>query len=90
MRNDIIEQVLKDIDLPYEVKQKARDRYEDLGQWLDREESSIAKYCPDIFPQGSFLLQTTIRPLSNKDEYDLDTGCCFLKELTTDNISQQS
>lgn len=89
MRKDIIEQVLKDIDLPYNVKQKAEERYVDLGKWLSREESAIAKYHPYVFPQGSFLLQTTIRPLSNKDEYDLDIGCCFLKDLTTKNISQE-
>ena len=90
MRNDIIEQVLKDIDLPDTVIQRAEDRYVDLGQWLSREESAIAMYHPYVFPQGSFLLQTTIRPLSNKDEYDLDIGCCFLKDLTTKNISQAS
>ncbi len=90
MRNDIIEQVLKDIDLPDTVIQRAEDRYVDLGKWLSREESAIAMYHPYVFPQGSFLLQTTIRPLSNKDEYDLDIGCCFLKELTTKNISQAS
>lgn len=90
MRNDIIEQVLKDIDLPDTVIQRAEDRYVDLGKWLSREESAIAMYHPYVFPQGSFLLQTTIRPLSNKDEYDLDIGCCFLKDLTTKNISQAS
>ncbi|MBR5887194.1 MAG: nucleotidyltransferase [Akkermansia sp.] len=90
MRNDIIEQVLKDIDLPDTVIQRAEDRYVDLGKWLSREESAIAMYHPYVFPQGSFLLQTAIRPLSNKDEYDLDIGCCFLKGLTTKNISQES
>lgn len=90
MRNDIIEQVLKDIDLPYNVKQKAEERYVDLGKWLSREESALTMYHPYVFPQGSFLLQTTIRPLSNKDEYDLDIGCCFLKNLSTKTTSQES
>ncbi len=89
MRNDIIEQVLKDIDLPYEVKQKAKGRYEDLGEWLNRDESTIADYRPYIFPQGSFLLQTTIRPVNKDGEYDLDIGCKFLNGLTTANISQK-
>lgn len=89
MRNDIIEQILKDIDLPYEVKQKAKGRYEDLGEWLNRDESTIADYRPYIFPQGSFLLQTTIRPVKKDGEYDLDIGCKFLNELTTANISQK-
>lgn len=89
MCNDIIEQVLKDIDLPYEVKQKAKGRYEDLGEWLNRDESTIADYRPYIFPQGSFLLQTTIRPVKKDGKYDLDIGCKFLNGLTTANISQK-
>lgn len=89
MRNDIIEQILQDIDLPYEVKQKAKGRYEDLGEWLNRDESTIADYRPYIFPQGSFLLQTTIRPVKKDGEYDLDIGCKFLNGLTTANISQK-
>ncbi len=89
MRNDILEQILKDIDLPYEVKQKAKGRYEDLGEWLNRDESTIADYCPYIFPQGSFLLQTTIRPVKKDGEYDLDIGCKFLNGLTIANISQK-
>ena len=89
MRNDIIEQILKDIDLPYEVKKKAKDRYEDLGKWLNRDDSTIAKYHPYIFPQGSFLIQTTIRPVSQDGAYDLDIGCKFLNGLTTANISQK-
>lgn len=90
MRNDIIEQVFKDIDLPYSVKQKAEDRYVDLGKWLNRDGSTIAVYHPYVFPQGSFLLQTTIRPLTDEDEYDLDIGCCFLEKFSRKNISQES
>lgn len=89
MRNDIIDQVLKDIDLPYEVKQKAKDRYEDLGKWLNRSDSSIAKYRPYIFPQGSFLLQTAIRPITEFGAYDLDICCKFLNGLTAETISQK-
>jgi len=89
MHNDIIEQVFKDIDLPYEVKQKAKGRYEDLGEWLNRDESTIVDYRPYIFPQGSFLLQTAIRPVKKDGEYDLDIGCKFLNGLTTANISQK-
>ena len=89
MRDDIIKQILKDIDLPYEVKQKAKDRYEDLGKWLNREDSSIVKYHPYVFPQGSFLLQTTIRPITEDGEYDLDIGCKFQDGISDKTITQK-
>lgn len=89
MRNEIIEQIIKDIDLSDEIKEKVKERYEDLGNWLNRSGSTIAKYQPYIFPQGSFLLQTAIRPITKEGEYDLDIGCKLLSGLSTVNITQK-
>lgn len=90
MFNNILGRMLNDIDLPVEVKIKVRERYEDLGKWLNREDSTVAKYHPYIFPQGSFLLQTAIRPISKKGEYDLDIGCKFMRGLSSNNIEQKA
>ena len=46
--------------------------YESLGAWLERDESKVACYMPKIYPQGSFLLGTVIRPISDPEAYDLD------------------
>ena len=46
--------------------------YESLGAWLERDESIVACYMPKIYPQGSFLLGTVIKPISGEKEYDLD------------------
>ena len=32
----------------------------------------VACYNPEIYPQGSFLLGTVTRPLSDAEEYDID------------------
>ena len=46
--------------------------YESLGAWLERDESIVACYTPEIYPQGSFLLGTFAKPISGQKEYDLD------------------
>ena len=42
---------------------------------MERPESSLDEYDPEISPQGSFLIGTTIRPLDNRDEFDIDLVC---------------
>ena len=51
--------------------------YESLGAWLERDESIVARYTPKIYPHGSFLLGTVIKPISGAEEYDLT----FVSEL---------
>ena len=51
---------------------QAVKRYESIGKWLKREESIVACYSPEIYPQGSFALGTVTRPLSDAEEYDID------------------
>lgn len=46
--------------------------YESLGAWLERDESAVARYSPEIYPQGSFVLGTVTKPLSDAEEYDID------------------
>lgn len=71
----IIQSVIELLELPDSAYKKARDRYEDLGKWFDREDSVVSVNNPHIFPQGSFRLGTAIRPLDEREEYDLDLGC---------------
>lgn len=72
---DVLEAIAEAIDIPEHMEQIARDRYQSLGAWLDRAESTIKKFDPDISPQGSFLLGTVIRPVGDADEFDIDLVC---------------
>jgi len=56
---------------------QAQDSYDSFGRWLHREASTIRKYDPQIYVQGSFRLGTAIRPLSEKEDYDVDSMCEF-------------
>lgn len=64
--------LLRAIDIPESAYETARARYEDIGQWLCRPESSCRIYSPTVFSQGSFALGTVTRPYDIKGEYDLD------------------
>ena len=73
--NLILENIIELLELPDSAYEKAKDRYENLGAWFDRDESLLKDNDIHIFPQGSFRLGTAIKPLDNEEEYDLDLAC---------------
>lgn len=73
--DDILEEIAAALDIPPSLYEKAVARYQSIGAWLDRPESELADYYPAISPQGSFVLGTVTRPLTDKDEYDVDVVC---------------
>ena len=73
--NDRLKFLLEEIDLPERAHELALSRYEDLGDWFSRPESSLADYDVHLFVQGSFAFGTAIRPVNPDDEYDLDFSC---------------
>ena len=68
----LLEAIAEALDIPERHYELAIKRYESIGTWLERDGSIVAPYTPLIYPQGSFLLGTVTRPISEKDEYDLD------------------
>ena len=68
----ILEAIAAALDIPESYFEIAVKRYESIGEWLERDGSIVAQYSPLIYPQGSFLLGTVTKPISNKQEYDLD------------------
>jgi hypothetical protein len=70
--NRILEHLLELLDIPKEYYELATQRYTGLAEWLHREDSTVMRFDPAVYPQGSFRLGTVIRPLSSKEEFDLD------------------
>ena len=68
----VLEAIAETLDIPESHYELAIKRYESIGTWFERDKSIVAPYTPLIYPQGSFLLGTVTRPISEKDEYDLD------------------
>ncbi|RAV06668.1 nucleotidyltransferase [Paenibacillus sp. YN15] len=82
--------MIEALDLPESAIDKAVKRYQDLGEWFDRDESSLKDNKVHIFPQGSFMLGTTIRPINEEEEYDLDLACKLRSGVTKLSHSQES
>lgn len=60
---------LSDLDLSPTMEKNARDKYDALAKYLDEQGLDS-----DFYPQGSFLIGTTIRPYRDgkNHDYDLD------------------
>ncbi|MBC6925373.1 nucleotidyltransferase domain-containing protein [Ligilactobacillus salivarius] len=58
---------LSDLDLSPTMEKNARDKYAALSSYLD--EKGLDS---DFYPQGSFLIGTTIRPYRNGKDHDYD------------------
>lgn len=86
--DDVFEEIAAALDIPDSKLEEARGRYDSIGAWLGRSESTLAKCRPAISPQGSFLLGTVTRPLNDNDEYDVDL-VCLLSEASKSDFTQK-
>jgi hypothetical protein len=73
--SDILEELGKTLDITPAQHEAAVNSYKYVGEWLSKEDSPLAIYSPEILPQGSFLLQTMIKPIHENDELDIDLVC---------------
>lgn len=87
--NSKLGEILKTLELPKSAYEKARDRYQDIGEWLKRTESSCRMHEPHIYSQGSFRLGTAIKPLDSKESYDLDLACELESGINKENKTQK-
>jgi len=87
--NDRLKFLLEQVDLPERAHEQALSRYEDLGNWFSRAESTLADYDVHLFVQGSFAFGTAIRPVNPDDEYDLDFTCKLRAGVSRTTHSQQ-
>ena len=83
----VLEKILEAIELPEGAYEKAEKRYKDLGEWLQREESTCVDFDPHVFPQGSFRLGTANRPYKD-EEYDLDMGCNLRRAISMSSATK--
>lgn len=81
--------VAESIEIPDSAYERAENRYNDLGEWMGREESTVYDYDPEVFPQGSFLLGTVTRPSNDEDEYDLDLGVKLRHGISKESHTQK-
>jgi hypothetical protein len=54
----------------------AKERYESIAAYLQAPDSPLRKFDPQVYPQGSINLGTTVRPIGS-NEFDVDVICQF-------------
>mgnify|MGYP001565323325 FL=1 len=85
--NKLLENISNELDISESRFKQAEERYKAIGKWLSREDSSVAEFHPDIYPQGSFRLGTLIKPVTDEEEYDIDLVCVL--DITKNQVSQK-
>ena len=78
MLDDILRRIVQEISITTAMIEKAVDSYEAVGKWI----GEGLPYDVHINPQGSMSLGTTNKPISDKDDYDIDL-VCLLKDGKT-------
>jgi Second Messenger Oligonucleotide or Dinucleotide Synthetase domain len=72
--DELLDLACEELQLPFTHHVLAERHYHAVAAWLDAEDSPLRQWRPTIYPQGSFLIGTTTRPI-HKQEYDLDFVC---------------
>lgn len=72
--------IAAEIEISEAQADKAKESYEEVGKFLN---NNIKQYDVKIFPQGSFRLGTVIKPISDKDEYDIDLVATIDNKFTS-------
>jgi hypothetical protein len=72
--NDLLTRICVRLQLTPTQYADAVAHYTAVGKWLSAPDSPLAQFYPQIFPQGSLRIGTTVRPFG-RDEYDLDLVC---------------
>jgi len=83
----VLTRISDELDISEAQYEDAVAKYEAVGKWLDANNSPLHIYKPTIYAQGSFRLGTVVKPLSGKEEYDIDLVCHL--EMDKENTTQE-
>ena len=83
-----LEQLAQSLDISDAYFDLAEQRYKAVGTWLGEKGSELVDYKPEIYTQGSFRLGTVTKPVSDKDDYDIDLVCCL--SIPKEDLTQRS
>ena len=84
---DILSRIADELNITDTMYKKAVSSYESVGEWI----GEGLDYDPCIMPQGSMNLGTVVRPLSDKEDYDIDLVCLLKngKKLTAEQVKKK-
>ena len=85
--SQLLRRAAEALDMPEHLHKEAVQKYGEVGQYLGDADSPLSINFLEIYHQGSFRLGTINRPLTDKDEFDIDLVCHL--QLKKQNISQK-
>ena len=72
--DDLLFRITEKLQLTDTQYDQATQSYGAICNWLDADDSPLRPYHPQLYPQGSVSLGTTVKP-RQRDEYDVDLVC---------------
>ena len=73
----LLEMACQELELSDTARKRATDAYTAVGSFLDAD-PKLKLWQPQIYPQGSVALGTTVKPISS-DEFDVDLVCHLVR-----------
>ena len=83
--SNFLEKFLNEVEVSQTQYQAAERSYKSIGDWFNRDNSTLTDRVPKVYVQGSFRLGTAIRPISDDSDLDLDLVCEILGDKTSDS-----
>ncbi len=72
--DELLDLIVETLQLTAAQHESASAKYHAVGDWLSRDGNDLASEEPQIYPQGSLRIGTTVRPRKTT-EFDLDLVC---------------
>ena len=76
----LLNEIGKALDVTKTEYEQITTSYKAVGNYLAEDPSPLKSYSPQIRPQGSFLLGTAVRPVSEDADLDIDLVCELTKK----------
>lgn len=76
----LLNEIGKALDVTRTEYDQITTSYKAVGNYLAEDSSPLKVYSPQIRPQGSFLLGTAVRPVSEDADLDIDLVCELTKK----------
>ena len=80
--NKLLSELADEIDITDSQEGAIKRAYNGVADWLNQNGADISKHDVHIFPQGSMMYGTAIKPIDEND-YDIDLVCEFRKNVSS-------
>ena len=80
--NKLLSELADEIDITDSQEGAIKRAYNGVADWLNQNNADISKHDVHIFPQGSMMYGTAIKPIDEND-YDIDLVCEFRKNTNS-------